>query len=444
MHTKNSESGQAIVLIVLAMIALLGFTALAVDGSMVYSDRRWAQNVSDASALAGGGAAAQNMELQGYLYHVNDPWGSGGSCPAPVNSAIAVGLPVGVARATENDYNLPNPLTEEAGGIDAECVWDGPLPYIDFTTVVKKTTDTAFAQLVFSGGLENTNTAVARVRPAIGIGWGRSIVALNPANCQGNQNGLIFNGLGGHNYLDIIQGGVWSNGCMNGPGNVDITITDGAAEYYYAGSQLEAEDFTFFGGGSLNQMTNTEYRMAVADYMPPVTPDCSDSSNRYTDHDFMELATRTEGLDPGLYCLTNGLSIGAHDVVTGDMVTIVILNGDVDIHGNATVMLSAPDHDDEEAGRDFGDAIKGLLFYVPSSNSGCGTNCMILNGDTNTVFTGSILAPAGEVVFLGNNGADLFGQIIGWDVEVGGSSESTVTYNPETEIILPTTLKVQK
>ena len=44
MQTKNnpSERGQAIVLIVLAMIVLLGFTALAVDGSLVYSDRRWA------------------------------------------------------------------------------------------------------------------------------------------------------------------------------------------------------------------------------------------------------------------------------------------------------------------------------------------------------------------------------------------------------------------
>jgi Flp pilus assembly protein TadG len=46
----NSERGQAIVLIVLAMIVLLGFTALAVDGSMVYSDRRMVQNAADASA----------------------------------------------------------------------------------------------------------------------------------------------------------------------------------------------------------------------------------------------------------------------------------------------------------------------------------------------------------------------------------------------------------
>ncbi len=49
-------------LLVLAMVALLGFTALAVDGSMVYSDRRFAQSGSDASSLAGGAEAADVID----------------------------------------------------------------------------------------------------------------------------------------------------------------------------------------------------------------------------------------------------------------------------------------------------------------------------------------------------------------------------------------------
>ena len=54
MDTKQrpSESGQAIVLIGVAFVVLLGFAALAIDGSMIYSDRRYAQNAADSSSLS--------------------------------------------------------------------------------------------------------------------------------------------------------------------------------------------------------------------------------------------------------------------------------------------------------------------------------------------------------------------------------------------------------
>ena len=65
----SSERGQVLVLLVLALVGLLGFTALAIDGGMVYSDRRTAQNAADAAALAGAGAAAQYIRT----YEAADP-----------------------------------------------------------------------------------------------------------------------------------------------------------------------------------------------------------------------------------------------------------------------------------------------------------------------------------------------------------------------------------
>src|SRR3990172_1744116 len=53
---NRSENGQILVLLVLAIIGLLGMTALALDGSMVYADRRFTQSVADSSSLAGGNA----------------------------------------------------------------------------------------------------------------------------------------------------------------------------------------------------------------------------------------------------------------------------------------------------------------------------------------------------------------------------------------------------
>ena len=50
---SRTERGQAILIAVLAMTVLLGFTALAIDVGMLFEDRRHFQNSADAMALAG-------------------------------------------------------------------------------------------------------------------------------------------------------------------------------------------------------------------------------------------------------------------------------------------------------------------------------------------------------------------------------------------------------
>ena len=51
MKINSSEKGQALIIITFAAIALFGFAALAIDGSMVFSDKRHAQNAADTAAL---------------------------------------------------------------------------------------------------------------------------------------------------------------------------------------------------------------------------------------------------------------------------------------------------------------------------------------------------------------------------------------------------------
>ena len=50
---SKNEQGQAIVIMAFALIALLAFAALAIDGGNAYVERRRAQNGADAGALAG-------------------------------------------------------------------------------------------------------------------------------------------------------------------------------------------------------------------------------------------------------------------------------------------------------------------------------------------------------------------------------------------------------
>ena len=63
---RTSERGQILVLLVLAMIGMLGLTALAVDGGMVYADRRYMQSAADAATLAGAGRVGDGVEALGY------------------------------------------------------------------------------------------------------------------------------------------------------------------------------------------------------------------------------------------------------------------------------------------------------------------------------------------------------------------------------------------
>ncbi|MFO3797605.1 MAG: pilus assembly protein TadG-related protein, partial [Anaerolineales bacterium] len=57
---KQFEKSQALLLIALAMLALLGLTAIAIDGGNVYRDRRHAQNAADTAALAAALAIVKN------------------------------------------------------------------------------------------------------------------------------------------------------------------------------------------------------------------------------------------------------------------------------------------------------------------------------------------------------------------------------------------------
>ena len=53
MKQINNEKGQALIIIAMAAVVLIGFSALAMDGARAFEDKRHAQNAADTSALAG-------------------------------------------------------------------------------------------------------------------------------------------------------------------------------------------------------------------------------------------------------------------------------------------------------------------------------------------------------------------------------------------------------
>src|SRR6266550_1856087 len=64
-YRRRKLAGQAIIIFVVSIMALTGLLVIALDGGMIYLDKRRLQNAADAGALAGGDAA-ENLPLQTY------------------------------------------------------------------------------------------------------------------------------------------------------------------------------------------------------------------------------------------------------------------------------------------------------------------------------------------------------------------------------------------
>ncbi len=422
-NNHSSERGQAMVLLVLGVVVLLGFTALAIDGGMVYSDRRNAQMASDASSLAGGAAAALYMENHHVIYG-NFSCSSTGVINAqnstdPNNPGAKLAA---INRAADNDYIIDDDVSDNHGvttecGIDDHGGWLDK--YIDIKTFITKDTPTSFAHFIYSGLMRNRVEAVTRVRPRSPAAFGHAIVALNPAACVGNQNGAGFSG---NVNTYVTGGGIFSNGCLqvNG-GSGEVTVTDGTINY---GGQVQ-------NPGQFNPYPEPTDPLPPSAYEIPM-PDCSHPNAWNGSGNQLEARSP---LTPGLYCVSGDLRLNG-GTFTGNGVTIVMLNGELRINGNVTIDVRAPGSYPDPA-----PAVPGLLIYVPKTN----TNPILLNGTSDSYFEGTVYAPGSTITFEGTGGSDNYHtQFIGWNVKAGGTADISVVFSEPQQYSRPAVLELYK
>ena len=159
----KSESGQVLVFLVVVLVALLGFSALAIDGGMIYAGRRLVQTAADAAAMAGVGVAAEKMDDLG----VNS---SNFSCSSSkVTTSMSAAEVQAISRALANDFNIDTDITDNMG-VEVTCHIDNKSgykdKYLDVRVVLNLDTQTTFAHIFLgTGSVTNTVEAVARVRP---------------------------------------------------------------------------------------------------------------------------------------------------------------------------------------------------------------------------------------------------------------------------------------
>ena len=409
---QTSEKGQAVVFLVVGLVVFLGFVALAVDGGMAYSDRRHAQNSSDSSSLAGGGAAAEYMEDH-FVYYSN--WDGGCENDIGIFNARLAAVDDAIARAAANGFPIDtdpsdgNWVTTACGETDYGYIdrW------IDVTVHISTTTETSFAQILFPKALVNRVDATTRVRPRTPLAFGHAIVALNPADCPGNQNGIIFGGTGD---TEVHGGGIWSNGCLKSNGGAfGVDVIDG--DIRHAGPYIPAEP-----GQYTPEPEPAPYPIPPSYFEVPF-PECPPNKADWYDGSDIE-----GNLDPGLYCVDGNLNL---DDVIGYGVTIVV-DGNISVNGGPVIHLDAP-----AADPDPDPAVPGVLFYVINGD-------ITINGNSDQWYMGLIYNQDGDCSFSGTGGTwdTLHTQIVCNNVEVTGTAQIDINFDAGQQYSKPTSIEL--
>lgn len=458
-NNHSSEKGQILVLLALALLGLLGFTALAIDGGMIYADRRYMQSSADAASLAGGGFIASEIQnTSTYQMHRSD-FNCSTLTPIMTGSG-STGESVALAKAAANGFDATAAGSTDVVDVVVSC--DSGLKTVDVQVTITHETNTSFVHLFTGEAMKNTVTSVTTVEPGTLFGGGYSIVALRE-DCHPSDPGVTITG---NTDVLLIDGGIWSNSCMTYDGTslkVKVEPPDPDAIVYNT-------DLAFNGTdpadvipapvdiGRLHDATN----MNVDISCPSTSGDPHENYGQHSDTTPMEInpgnigdITMTKGtiiLTGGLYCIdgTVNLTGGEFTIDTTAMngVTLYFTGDSFSINGGVHVVLAAANADGTPVVNNEDHAIEDLLMYVPRGYD----PVISLNGNSGSSISGTIFAPESFIDVGGNTTLDstlgetfiLTTSIIGLDVKVHGTPGINIVYDPTTDYGEPTSLYLRK
>jgi hypothetical protein len=232
MKNNRGQRGQVIVIIALAVIAVMSFTALAVDGSMVYSEKRTDQSVSDSTALAAAGAAAQYLKTSNMSGYACGGTVSAGAASAAITQAIHTANVSGITL-TANDISV--------SGVTTSCGTYNGRNFIDVHVVVTTEVQPRFLSLIRDDPIQTAAESVARVYINTTFASGNLIYTTGTA-CS--YSSAPYGGIHatGNGNISVKHGGIFSNSCIQATGSSDIFVYDGVAQYMGVGTK------TFYSG----------------------------------------------------------------------------------------------------------------------------------------------------------------------------------------------------
>lgn len=406
LYSPPSEKGQAIIIIIFAIVGLIGMSALAIDGTNAYVDSRRAETAASAAALS---AALTRIE--------------GGDWRAAA-----------LATASANGYNNDGETNlVELNTPPLSGPYAGNAEYIE--VIITSRLQTYFANVIGIPFITNVATAVSQSKPAV-LGEmfpGYALVSLAPkSDCEeisGRRRPAFW--IHAEATINLEGGGLFVN--SNHPDCAFISFGSGSVRVRDNSSRI-----TVVGGADIQkpQLITPFPIQTGAPYIPYPPPyqlpkvgcgttmaEVDETTGNMNPGNWDEDIFPPEDvtfLNGGVYCINGDFVVEGGQTLIGDNVVLVVENGDIHISNNAYVNLSAPN----------GGRYQGLLIYMPIDNKGI----ISLSGTGDSFYRGTILAPAADIRINGLSSFDggaYHSQIIGYFIEIDGQDNIYIRYKDE-------------
>jgi Putative Flp pilus-assembly TadE/G-like len=375
-----SESGQVLIIAILAMTVLIGFMAMSIDVGLWYHTRQTAQNAADAAALAGAGQISV------------DP-----------SQAITVAR----TYATNNGY------TNGVGGATVTVDYPYQSDATKIHVTISKPVPIEFAAVLSNFVAFNVSaSAVAR-----SAGSGQGFYALfahgGSSSCSGN---ITMSGGG-----NTVVGAVQADGTLTTSGSSGSTPTSITGNTGYACTLNTDSNTTITPAAVKDTSLDWPVYYTTSDFLPCTFgsltgPDITLSDgthwNSVTDPGYVNT------LKPGVYCAQNNIT-GTMDNRDGTVTLVTSSSsGKIDISGGSTTLQPF---------------LSNHVLAFSSSTSG--NHAVVLSGG-GSQWNGIIVAEFGGVTLsggknAGGTAAGLTGAVMSQNVTIsGGASTLQAAYLP--------------
>lgn len=454
MKIKKSERGQIIVILALSMVAIIGITALAIDGSLIYNARRQDQNTADSASLAGAGAIANYLKsVDSGVLICGKPDGTQATILA-VNAVHASVAADGISAAEMTKLASETELAAVDQGFTVTCNWYGGLgtQYLDVHVKVTTEMETSFAQVVNRDTLKTSVESTARVYPTQPFAYGNGLVSLSDL-CSTKQGGIEFLGTS-ETYIN--KGGVFSNSCLKMNTGL-VQVTGGEIQYWNLSTCKDCIGNPKVSPEPIKAYTKLPKDMIPAPICPSKTAANTNSVKKGEYTGTINPGWYTTGiqvpnnqslkLNPGLYCIEGDMTNNSGTTLKADSVTLYFFSGDVSFNQNSDGAVSLTSCKASPCGTPpEWDAVPGLLMYFDPSYQAD----IQMNGGSTNIFRGTIYGSNANFHLNGNTDTtseESFAfstQIVGNWIEVNGKANLTMNLNGEDFVSMPPSLSLVK
>ena len=411
MRIGQAQSGQAIVLMALAMVGLIGMLGLAIDGGGMFFLQRDAQNATDAAVLAATYALC-----------------AGGDQTSVENAGYEAAAANGFRNEGDRTVTVSNPPLhgEKADAPDANN-------YVEVNITANK--PPYFIQVVYQGALQITTRAIGSCTPPFDASKVGAIFATgdcqNTVNWQGS-SGYIEGGIFS-NYEIKIGGGGNGNTVIGGAeAGSTVSPADNSGNTYFSPLPVFPTDTKDDPFASISDYLFNAYKPDgnVVSALMEALPDTYLYTAILADNpDIKQNGVWAPKNHDGALKPNGTLQNGHYPPLEG----LYYVEGDVDLGNNgASNVIGRQGATFVATGVIKGSDVKGLHYYaypgstglvlysnVAADCNGNDSNGIKVSGNSTTWY-GIIYAPYSGADVSGS-GLTLFGSIVGQSVSTSGS-----------------------